>query len=171
MLQLGLLAMALMASMEIHVHPSRGGDEGSGAIVDDPLRSLSAAARVAGGASIEEEVARLGADPAVLTISSKRVVTQKNFTIPRTTLLVFEMGGSFFLEAGASVMIEGEMKAPKFTIFQGPAAGSVRFGCCPGLVTEAYPQWWGSQTDGVTDDTAAIQAALDSFPLDIVRSI
>ena len=118
--------------------------------------------------SLEAEVTRLGADPAVLTISSKRVVTQKNFTIPRTTLLVFEMGGSFFLEAGASVMIEGEMKAPKFTIFQGPAAGSVRFGCCPGLVTEAYPQWWGSQTDGVTDDTAAIQAALDSFLLDIV---
>ena len=119
--------------------------------------------------SLEEEVARLGTDPTVLTISSKRVVTQKNFTIPRTTLLVFEMGGSFFLEAGASVTIEGEMTAPKFTIFQGPAAGSVRFGCCPGLVTEAYPQWWGSQTDGATDDTAAIQAALDSFPLDIVR--
>ena len=65
MLQLGLLAMASMASMEIHVHPSRGGDEGSGA-ADDPLRSLHAARDAV------RRLARVGAGGATVVLHSGR---------------------------------------------------------------------------------------------------
>ena len=116
---------------------------------------------------IAEEVRQLGAAPGVILVSGERIVTAAaNLTIPKTALLRFEVGGFLSIESSASVTINGALEASLFAIFTGPGKVNVRFGCCPQLVTEAYPQWWGSATDGTTDDTSAIQAALDSFPYD-----
>ena len=117
--------------------------------------------------TLAEEVLQLGPKPGVIVVAGERLVTAAaNLTIPKTALLRFEVGGFLSIESGASVTIDGALEASVFTIFDGPGKGNVRFGCCPQLVTTAYPQWWGSATDGTTDDTAAIQAALDSFPHD-----
>jgi hypothetical protein len=119
------------------------------------------------GPSLADEARRLGPKPGVITVSGERRVTAAaNLTVPRTALLRVEVGGSLFIEHGASVRIDGALDAPVMEIFAGPGKGNVRFGCCPQLVSKSYPQWWGSATDGTTDDTAAIQAALDSFPRD-----
>lgn len=111
--------------------------------------------------SLAEEVRRLGTKPGVIIVSDERTITAAaNLTVPKTALLRFEVGGFLSIEQGASVTINGALDASLFTIFTGAGQGNVRFGCCPQLVTSAYPQWWGSATDGTTDDTAAIQVGM-----------
>ena len=65
-------------------------------------------------------------------------------------------GGSFTVASGKTLTIDVPFSAGLYQVFSG--AGSVVFGA--GLVTEVYPQWWGAVGDGVTDDTAAIAAAI-----------
>ena len=111
--------------------------------------------------SLAEEVRRLGTKPGVIVVSGERTITAAaNLTVPKTALLRFEVGGFLSIEQGANVTINGALEASPFTIFTGAGHGNVRFGCCPQLVTSAYPQWWGSATDGTTDDTAAIQVGM-----------
>jgi hypothetical protein len=37
-----------------------------------------------------------------------------------------------------------------------------------GRIKEVYPQWWGSRADSATNDTAAIQSAVDSLSAGVV---
>eukprot|EP01052_Picozoa_sp_SAG31_P014925 SAG31_NODE_944_length_10844_cov_11.214053_5_plen_133_part_00 len=125
------------------------------------LQVLLAASTMAGAEqpchtapSLADEVRQLGDKPGVIVVDEERVVAAAaNLTIPKTVLLRFEVGGFLLIEQGASVTVNGALDAPMFSIFDGPGKGNVRFGCCPQLVSVAYPQWWGSATDGAADDT------------------
>ena len=93
-----------------------------------------------------------------LVISSARIV-KSDLTIPSNVCLRFEDGGTCDVREGATLTINGPIDAPLARVF--PGKGDVCFG--PGHVKEAYPQWWGAHTDDDLDDTAAIQAAIDSM--------
>ena len=93
-----------------------------------------------------------------LVISSARIV-KAELTIPSNVCLRFEDGGTCDVREGATLTINGPIEAPLVRVFRGN--GDVFFG--PGHVKEAYPQWWGAQTDDDLDDTAAVQAAINSM--------
>jgi hypothetical protein len=93
-----------------------------------------------------------------LTISSTRSV-KSDLIIPANVCLKFENGGMCEIDNGAILSINGPLEAPLAQIFRGN--GKVTFGS--GRVGRVYPQWWGAQTDDGMDDTAAIQAAIDSL--------
>jgi hypothetical protein len=74
-----------------------------------------------------------------------------------TAPLVFA-GGKFSIASGKTLTINGPVQAPIKQIFSG--SGTVVFGS--GAVGAAYPQWWGAKGDGVANDTAAFQAAVNA---------
>jgi hypothetical protein len=82
---------------------------------------------------------------------SSALTTNSNVT------LWFANGGKLSIDNGVTVTINGQIDAGLYQIFSGD--GDVFFG--PASVLEIYPQWWGAVADGSTDDTSAIQSALD----------
>ncbi len=81
-----------------------------------------------------------------------------DLVVPSTTVMVFQDGGTLDVVQGATLTINGSLEAPLQQIFQG--SGKVKLGL--GKIKEVYPQWWGARADGKSDDTLAIQSAIDS---------
>jgi hypothetical protein len=98
----------------------------------------------------------------VMVTTRQRVTTDR--TIPATTGLCFTGSGCLEVAKGTTLTLNGSIDAPLQQIFVGE--GRVAFG--PGRVERVYPQWWGATGDGQADDTAAIQAAIDSIPAGVV---
>lgn len=77
-------------------------------------------------------------------------------TVPTTCGLIITRTGSID-NGGNNLTINGSLEAGLYQVFSG--AGSVRFG--DGVVKEVYGEWWGAVADDSTDNTTALQAALN----------
>jgi hypothetical protein len=101
-----------------------------------------------------------GAGWETLTLTGTQQRVDSNRTIPANTSLRFVDGGGFFVEAGATLTIEGDLTgAPLQQIFAGP--GAIRFAA--GAVERVLPQWFGCKANGKMDCTVPVQKAIDSI--------
>ena len=74
--------------------------------------------------------------------------------------LVFANGAKLTINSGVELTISGSLDAGVFQIFSYVDATS-KVIISPSSCIYLYPEWWGAVSDGVTDCTAAFQAAVD----------
>lgn len=80
--------------------------------------------------------------------------------LPTWVAVRFEAAGALLPGPGCRVTLRGPVAAGERRVFGG--TGEVVFG--DGAEARLLPAWWGAAGDGHTDDTAALQAALDALP-------
>lgn len=84
-----------------------------------------------------------------------------NNSIPANVTLKPLHGAVLSISNGATLTINGPFDAGPYQTFSCTGTGNVVFG--PGAVKEVWLDWWGPAADGVTDDSAKLQAAIDSL--------
>jgi len=119
----------------------------SGVVEADDYQSFAAA------------VTALGSEVATLVVSSTEIVSRP-VRVPTTLHIQVTGAGKFKKSGSGSIVFNGPLDAPLREVFTSFETGGVEFGL--GAVKEVYPQWWGAMGDGDSDDTSAIQAAIDS---------
>lgn len=77
-------------------------------------------------------------------------------TVPSNVTLWFANGAKLSVNSGVTVAINGPIEAGLHQIFSGSGKVAGRM-----KVDKLYVDWWGAAGGEVTDDTAAIQAAID----------
>jgi len=112
-------------------------------------------------ATLAAAIADIGATPTTLLISRDETCAAGTTTIPATTTVKFTAGSVLTIPTGATLAIAGKIDAPPVQIFNQTGTGAVTL--TKAARSKLYPQYWGAVGDGVTDDTDAIQAVVDSM--------
>lgn len=87
---------------------------------------------------------------------------KSNVTLPPSVALQIPNGGGFLIEDGATLTINGSIEAGSYQIFQLTGTGQVSFSSSRSIRL-ADPRWWGAVCNGTTNDSAAIQAAINAL--------
>jgi hypothetical protein len=83
-----------------------------------------------------------------------------SLTVPSTMTIDFPEGGILSMAAATTATVNGEVKGTMSRHFAG--SGNFTFPTSLSKTPFLYTEWWGATGDNVTDDTAAIQGALNS---------
>lgn len=118
----------------------------------------SSGIRASDYSSLALAVAAISSSSRTLVISSTLTVSS-NLTIPSNITLQFLRNGRINFSGSSVLTINGSIQAGLYQIF-GTSGGTVTMGQ---MVEQVYPQWWGAVADGSTDDTTAIQSAINSL--------
>jgi hypothetical protein len=115
------------------------------------------------GTTLQNAITSVGGSQTLLRIPAGTWSIGANFTIPANVTLKPERGAILSIANEVTLSINGGLDAGLYQIFSCTATGKVVFGS--GAVKEVYPEWWATNTtQGTTDMTAAIQAAINSMP-------
>ncbi|MFF2481801.1 glycosyl hydrolase family 28-related protein [Paenibacillus sp. NPDC058071] len=85
-------------------------------------------------------------------------LVEKNITIPVAKRLTFDRGARIKPAKGVTITVNGAVDAGVYDWVFDISAGGVIAGTP--LTADIYPHWFGAKGDGVTDDSAAFQAAM-----------
>ena len=88
-------------------------------------------------------------------------VVPSNLDINKSITLKLQKGARISVALGKVLTVNGLLLAPSDKIFIG--AGDVLIDS--DRKQTVYPQWWGAKGDGLSEDTAALQSAVNSFSL------
>lgn len=110
---------------------------------------------VADEADLRAKITVIGPSDATLVIATS-IPLAEDLTIPSNIALAFKNTGSLEPAVTKTLTVNGPVDAVLWQIFGG--GGTVTG--AP-VVPCVYPEWFGAVGDGITDDSAAIQAALD----------
>lgn len=108
--------------------------------------------------TINNAILDIGSDYKMLIIPNGTWLINKDLTIPSNIGLKIEQGAMFYLDSSSTIIINGPFEAEPCQVFD-CVNGNVYFGSENIM---ALPEWWGAKGDGITNDTYAIQSAINS---------
>ena len=107
--------------------------------------------------SFADAVSDIGTSDATTLITSTSLTLTANVTVSGNINVIALEGTSF---SGAyTLTFNGPFQAGLYQVFDSDV--TVKFGS--GAINNIYPEWWGARSIGATDDTSAIQSAVDSI--------
>lgn len=108
---------------------------------------------------LQQMIGAAGASSQTLILKSDNWIVGADLEIPENITLKLADGAIITIATGKTLTLHGLLEAPAARIFSG--TGNVAFDSI--VEQRAYPQWWGAKGDGLTEDSAAFQAAVNSF--------